>query len=89
MLENSNGNLPALTKAGLELPTNALEIFSTITKSQPISIILKLSNNELYTLQFEISDLKDPDRLLNRTVGATIEALLNQISLIQLVQNKS
>lgn len=89
MLENNNGSLSNLAKAGLELPSNALGIFSKRTKTQPISIVLKLANEELCTLQFNLEDVKNPDKAITRTVGATVEALLNQISLIKLVQNKS
>lgn len=88
MLETNSGNLTDLTKAGLQLPTDALGIFSAHTKKQPISLVLKLANNELCTLQFDLEDIHKPDRALTRTVGATIEAMLNQISLIQTVQNK-
>ncbi|MEG2262966.1 MAG: hypothetical protein RSC68_01180 [Acinetobacter sp.] len=89
MLENNNGSLSNLAKAGLELPSNALGIFSKRTKTQPISIVLKLANEELCTLQFNLEDVNNPDKVITRTVGATVEALLNQISLIKLVQNKS
>ena len=89
MLENNNGSLSNLAKAGLELPSNALGIFSKRTKTQPISIVLKLANEELCTLQFNLEDVNNPDKVITRTVGATVEVLLNQISLIKLVQNKS
>lgn len=89
MLENNNGSLSSLAKAGIELPSNALGIFSKITETQPISIVLKLANEELYTLQFNLDDINSPDRATTQIVGATVEALLNQISLIKTVQNKN
>lgn len=82
MLENNNGSFANLAKAGVELPSNALGIFSTKTLTQPISIVLKLANEELYTLQFNLEDVNNPDKVITRTVGATVEALLNKISLI-------
>ncbi|MFN3289331.1 MAG: hypothetical protein ACK410_02665 [Acinetobacter sp.] len=88
MLENNNGCLSGLAKAGIELPSNALGIFSKNTETQPISIVLKIANEELCTLQFNLDDLNDPDKDVTRTVGATVEALLNQITLIKTVQNK-
>ncbi|EOR07246.1 hypothetical protein [Acinetobacter tandoii] len=89
MLENNNGSLSSLAKAGIELPSNALGIFSKRTKTQPISIVLKLANEELCTLQFNLDNLNSPDKAITQTVGATVEALLNRIPLIQTVQNKN
>ena len=88
MLENNNGSLSNLAKAGLELPSNALGIFSKRTKTQPISIVLKLANEDLYTLQFNLDDINNSDRAVTQIVGATVEALLNNLSLLKLVQNK-
>ncbi|CAM4384209.1 hypothetical protein [Acinetobacter pragensis] len=89
MLENNNGSLSGLAKAGIELPSNALGIFSKITETQPISIVLKLANEELCTLQFNLEDINSPDKATTHIVGATVEALLNQITLIKSVQNKN
>ncbi|MFH7805481.1 hypothetical protein [Acinetobacter sp. BSP-53] len=89
MLENNNGSLANLAKAGLELPSNALGIFSKITETQPISIVLKLANEELCTLQFNLDNINSPDKTTTHIVGATVEALLNQIPLIKTVQNKN
>ena len=88
MLENNNGSLSSLAKAGIELPSNALGIFSKRTKTQPISIVLKLENEELCTLQFNLDDINNPDNTTTHIVGSTVESLLNQIPLIKTVQNK-
>ena len=88
MLENNNGSLSSLAKAGVGLPSNALGIFSKLTESQPISIVLKLANEDLYTLQFNLDDINNSDRAVTQIVGATVEALLNNLSLLKLVQNK-
>ena len=88
MLENNNGSLSSLAKAGVGLPSNALGIFSKVTEIQPISIVLKLANEDLCTLQFNLDDINNSDRAVTQTVGATVEALLNNISLLKLVQNK-
>jgi len=88
MLENNNGSLSSLAKAGIELPSNALGIFSKRTKTQPISIVLKLENEELCTLQFNLDDINNPDKTTTHIVGSTVESLLNQIPLIKTVQNK-
>ena len=89
MLENNNGCLSGLAKAGIELPSNALGIFSKITETQPISIVLKLANEELCTLQFNMDNINSPDKTTTHIVGATVEALLNQIPLIKTAQNKN
>lgn len=88
MLENNNGSLSSLAKAGVGLPSNALGIFSKVTEIQPISIVLKLANEDLYTLQFNLDDINNSDRAVTEIVGATVEALLNNLSLLKLVQNK-
>lgn len=89
MLENNNGSLSNLAKAGLELPSNALGIFSKRIPIKPISIVLKIEDEELCTLQFSLEDIHNPDTAITQTVGATVEALLNRIPLIQTVQNKN
>ena len=89
MLENNNGSLSNLAKAGLELPSNALGIFSKRITIKPISIVLKIENEELCTLQFNLEDINNPDTAITQTVGATVEALLNRIPLIKTVQNKN
>lgn len=88
MLENNNGSLSSLAKAGVELPSNALGIFSKVTEIQPISIALKFANEDLCTLQFNLDDINKSDRAVTKTVGATVEALLNNLSLLKSVQNK-
>jgi len=89
LFKNYSGSLSSLAKAGIELPSNALGIFSKFTETQPISIVLKLPNEELFTLQFNLEDINNPDKSITQTVGATVEALLNQISVIKTVQNKN
>lgn len=89
MPTTKNGCLTGLAEAGLELPSNALGIFSTITETQPISIVLKFEDQELCTLQFNMEDINNPDKLLTQIVGLSVEALLNQIPLLQIVQNKN
>jgi hypothetical protein len=89
MPTTKNGCLTGLSEAGIELPSNALGIFSTVTESQPISIVLKLSDKELCTLQFHLDDIKNPDKAVTKIVGLSVEALLNQIPLLELVQNKN
>jgi hypothetical protein len=89
MLENNNGSLSSLAQAGIELPSNALGIFSTITETKPISIVLKLADQELCTLQFHMDDIYNPDKAVTKIVGLSVEALLNQIPLLELVQNKN
>lgn len=82
-------NANILNSAGLELPAEALRIFSTCTKSQTFKISLSLASKEVINLEFEINDLNNPDKSVTKIVGQTIEALLNQIALLNSVQNKS
>lgn len=92
MPETSNQNsfgLNDLRVKGIELSTKAMEIFSEEAQDQNISIQVKYLNDELFTLNFTLDDVNTPDRIVTQTVGATVEALLNQITLLQLVQNKN
>ncbi|MDH1068499.1 hypothetical protein N5B96_03160 [Acinetobacter johnsonii] len=89
MPTTKNGCLTGLAAAGIELPSNALGIFSTITETKPISIVLKLDDQELCTLQFHMEDIINPDKAVTKIVGLSVEALLNQIPLLELVQNKN
>ena len=92
MLEPSNDKsfgLNDLTEKGIKLSTKALEVFKEEAQDQNISIQVKYLNDELFTLNFTLDDVNTPDRIVTQTVGATIEALLNQIPLLQLVQNKN
>ncbi|WP_151711104.1 hypothetical protein [Acinetobacter brisouii] len=70
------------------LKPEILNIFKEHSQSQQISIQVKLSSNELFTLQFNMDDLSAPDHLLTRTVSSAVESLLNQIPTILTVQNK-
>jgi len=92
MPETSNQNsfgLNDLRVKGIELSTKAMEIFSEEAQDQNISIQVKYLNDELFTLNFTLDDINNPDRAVTQTVGATVEALLNQIPLLELVQNKN
>ena len=92
MLEPSNDKsfgLNDLTEKGIKLSTKALEVFKEEAQDQNISIQVKYLNDELFTLNFTLDDVNTPDRIVTQTVGATVEALLNQITLLQLVQNKN
>ena len=92
MPETSNQNsfgLNDLRVKGIELSTKAMEIFSEEAQDQNISIQVKYLNDELFTLNFTLDEVNTPDRIVTQTVGATVEALLNQITLLQLVQNKN
>lgn len=88
MLVNENGGLSSLIQAGIELPSNALGIFSKITETTPIYIVLKHANEEICTLQFDLEDIHSPNRTVTHIVGATVEQLLNSISALEAVQNK-
>ena len=91
MLETSHDKgfgLNDLTEKGIKLSAKAMNIFREEATNQNISIQVKLVGTELFNLQFNLDDICKPDRAVTRTVGATIEALLNQIPLIQTVQNK-
>jgi len=85
---NHSLGLHALKNAGLKLPRKALDIFLNESTQQTISIEVKLADNELFKLEFLLDDLEAPNRTIIKTVGATIESLLNQIPAIQQVQNK-
>ena len=50
---------------------------------------MQQSHQELCTLQFNIEDIYNPDKAVTKIVGLSVEALLNQIPLLQLVQNKN
>jgi hypothetical protein len=92
MQEPSNDNsfgLNDLRVKGIELSTKAMEIFSAEAQDHNISIQFKYLNDELFTLSFNLDDINNPDKAVTQTVGATVEALLNQIPLIRLVQNKN
>ncbi|MHA3079517.1 hypothetical protein [Acinetobacter sp. ANC 5502] len=88
MHEVSSFGLSQLSEEKIALSPKALDIFKQHTQSQNISIEVKLSSNELFSLKFNIDDLNSPDRLLTQTVSAMVESLLNQIPAILTVQNK-
>ena len=91
MHETSKDNsfrLDQLNTEKLVLSPTALKVFKQHAKSQNISIQVKLASSELFSLQFNLDDLRAPDRLLTQTVGAVVESLLNQIPTILTVQNK-
>ena len=92
MPETSNQNsfgLNDLRENGIELSTKAMEIFNAESQDKNFTIQVKYFNDELFTLNFNLDDINNPDRAVTHTVGATVEALLNQISLLRLVQNKN
>ena len=92
MLEPSNDKsfgLNDLTEKGIKLSTKALEVFKEEAQDQNASIQVKLFGDELFTLKFNLDDINNPDKSITRTVGATVEALLNRIPLIKTVQNKN
>ena len=92
MLEPSNDKsfgLNDLTEKGIKLSTKAMEVFSEEAKNQNLSIQVKLLGSELFTLQFNLDNINSPDKTTTNIVGATVEALLNQIPLIKTVQNKN
>ena len=92
MLEPSNDKsfgLNDLTEKGIMLSTKALEVFKEEAQDQNASIQVKLFGDELFTLKFNLEDIYNPDKAFTHLVGATVEVLLNQISLIQTVQNKN
>ncbi|WP_180174484.1 MULTISPECIES: hypothetical protein [Acinetobacter] len=92
MLEPSNNNsfgLNDLKGKGIKLSTKAMQVFSEEAKNQNLSIQVKLLGSELFTLQFNLDNINSPDKTTTHIVGATVEALLNQIPLIKTVQNKN
>lgn len=92
MLEPSNDKsfgLNDLTEKGIKLSAKALEVFKEEAQDQNASIQVKLFGDELFTLKFNLDDINNPDKSITRTVGATVEALLNRIPLIKTVQNKN
>ena len=92
MLEPSNNNsfgLNDLKGKGIKLSTKAMEVFKEEAHDQNASIQVKLFGDELFTLKFNLDDINNPDKSITRTVGATVEALLNRIPLIKTVQNKN
>lgn len=92
MPETSNQNsfgLNDLREKGIELSTKAMEIFNAEAQDQNISIQVKYLGDELFTLSLNLDDINNPDKTVTQTVGATVEVLLNQISLLKLVQNKN
>ncbi len=78
-----------LRNKGIELSTKAMEVFESDSQDTNVSIQIKLPECEPLTLQINLEDIKKPDPIVTKTVGAAIEALLNQISLIKAVQNKN
>lgn len=91
MQEPSNRNglgLNDLREKGIKLSTRAMEIFNEESQDQNISIQVKLFDDELFTLKFNLDNINSPDKTAIHIVGATVEALLNQIPLIKTVQNK-
>ena len=92
MLEPSKNNgfgLNDLKGKGIKLSTKAMEVFKEEAHDQNASIQVKLFGDELFTLKFNLDDINNPDKSITRTVGATVEALLNRIPLIKTVQNKN
>lgn len=72
----------------LDLPQEALALFSQCSKPVPVSIQVQLANSALFSLQFNLEDLNKPDVELHKLVGASVTALLNEIRTIKLVQNE-
>lgn len=92
MLEPSTNNsfgLNDLKGKGIKLSTKAMEIFKEEATNQNVAIQVRLLGSELFTLQFNLDDINNPDKTTTHIVGATVEALLNQIPLIKTVQNKN
>ena len=92
MLQTSNDKsfgLNDLKGQGIKLSTKAMEIFKEEAKDQNTSVQVKLFGDELFILKFNLEDIYNPDKAFTHLVGATVEVLLNQISLIQTVQNKN
>ncbi|OAL81321.1 hypothetical protein AY606_00785 [Acinetobacter sp. SFB] len=92
MLQTSNDKsfgLNDLKGQGIKLSTKAMEIFKEEAKDQNTSVQVKLFGDELFILKFNLEDIYNPDKAVTHIVGATVEALLNQISLIKTVQNKN
>ncbi|MEX5441918.1 hypothetical protein WCE14_00805 [Acinetobacter schindleri] len=92
MLEPSNDKsfgLNELKGKGIKLSTKAMEVFKEEAQKQNASIQVKLFGGELFTLKFNLDDINNPDKTTTHIVGATVEALLNQIPLIKTVQNKN
>lgn len=72
----------------LNLPEEALELFSQAVKPVPVRIQVHLADAALFELQFNIQDLNKPDVDMHKVVGASVTALLNEIRTIKLVQNE-
>ncbi|CAM0596717.1 hypothetical protein R7J16_08325 [Acinetobacter baumannii] len=81
-------DVQTLKNAGLKLPKKALDIFLNESELQTITLELKIAGSELFKLEFVLDDLQLPNKTITKTVGATVESLLNQIPAIQQVQNK-
>ncbi|ENX48797.1 MULTISPECIES: hypothetical protein [Acinetobacter] len=81
-------NVQTLKQAGVKLPSKALDIFLNESEQQNITLELKIAGSELFKLEFTLDDLQSPNRTITKTVGSTVESLLNQIPVIQQVQNK-
>ncbi len=73
----------------LNLPEEALELFSQAVKPVPVRIQVHLADAALFELQFNIQDLNKPDVDMHKVVGASLAALLDQIQVLNLVQNKN
>lgn len=91
MRETSNDKsfgLNDLKEQGIKLSTKAMDIFKEEAKDQNLSVQVKLFGDEIFTLKFNLGDLYNPDKAVTQTVGATVEVLLNNISVLRSVQNK-
>lgn len=91
MQETSNDKsfgLNDLKGQGIKLSAKAMDIFKDESKDQNISVQVKIFGNEMFTLKCNLEDINNPNRAVTYTVGATVEALLNNLLLIKSVQNK-
>ncbi|WP_163124471.1 hypothetical protein [Acinetobacter portensis] len=74
---------------GIELSTKAMEVFESDSQDTNVSIQIKLPECEPFTLQVNLDDIQKPSPIVTKVVGAVVEAFLNQIPLVKLVQNKN
>lgn len=72
----------------LNLPEEALKLFSQAVKPVPVRIQVQLADAALFELQFNIQDINKPDVDMHQVVGASVAALLDQIQVLKLVQNE-
>lgn len=86
---NTGFGLNDLRNKGIELSTRAMEAFASDSQDSNVSIQIKLPQCEAFTLQIKLDDVQKPDPIITKTVGAVIEAFLNRIALVKIVQNKN